>query len=318
MKTKIIALLIICLPILSFSQIINPKNVFKRKAEQRANQKIDQSIDSALDKLFAPPKKDKNTEDSTDNTGKAEKNDGLDISGIMGAFNMGGTPKATYSFSSSMTMKMTINNPKEKQNFTMRNKYMFSDDMSAIGIKFIGSDNPEMSKASAMMDAMVMDMEQKKMFTFMNNDGKKTMMGMGFKGDDLSKYVEEENDKIVVTKTTKSKTIAGHTCTGYTVENPKDKSNILMWVSNTRVGEFAKLAASMSSGSSPFGGAKMAQKNYMAYNAHPEFVKMAQEGRMILGFSGKGDNGETTDMEFEEIKANDKVTFNTGGYKSMF
>ena len=56
----------------------------------------------------------------------------------------------------------------------------------------------------------------------------------------------------------------------------------------------------------------------MAYNAHPELVKIAEQGRMVLGYTVKSDKGDTTEMEFEEIKPNDKSSFGTGDYKSMF
>jgi hypothetical protein len=318
---KFFSFLVVYFGLLYFNhaQIVNPKDLLKRKAEQRANQKIEEGVDKVLDGLFAPKKKESTNKDKPNTTDEDSENvSAPDLSGILGKFDMGGKPKSAYSFSSSMTMKMTMNNPKEKESFSMRTKYMFSDDMNSFGVRMLGSDNPDMAKATSMMDAMVMDFEQKKMFTFMNNNGQKTMMGIGFKDDALTKYVEKENDKIKVTKTSQTKTIAGYKCDAFLVENEKEKDTFTMWVSQNRVGEMAKMAAKMSQGSSPFGGAKASNKNYMAYNAHPEFVKMANEGRMMLGFSAKGEKGETTEMEFEEIKPNDKVTFDTAGYKSMF
>ncbi len=312
MKKIKILLIILSIGFGSSAQIWNPKNVAKRKAEDRVNQKVDSTIDKALDGLFAPKKNDKKSGDNT-KTSSGEP----DISGILGGLNMGGTPNSSYSFSSSLTMKMTMSNPKEKSNFTMRSKYMFSEDNTAMGIKFLESDNKDLAKSTAMMDAVIMDFGQQKIFTFMNNDGQKTMMGIGIKDDDLSKYVEKENDKINIEKTTQSKTIAGYKCTGYKINQTNEKSEVLMWVSNTRVGDFAKLASKMSQGGSPFG-VKAKTPNYMSYNVHPEFVKMANEGRMVLGFTAKGDKGETSDMEYEEVKVNDKMTFNTSGYKSMF
>ena len=175
----------------------------------------------------------------------------------------------------------------------------------------------DIAKASSAMDAMIMDFEQKKMFTFLTNEGKKTLMAIGLKTDATEKYVEEENQKIKITKTSQTKTIADYKCDGYLLENGKDKENMLMWISQNNVGEMAKLARKMSTGFSSMNG-KSNAINYMAYNAHPEFVKIAEQGRMVLGFSVKGENGEETEMEFEDIKPNDKFLFATSAYKSMF
>jgi Domain of unknown function (DUF4412) len=290
------------------AQIINPKEILRRKTEQRANQKIDQTIDKALDGLFNSTKKPA----SNENSPTAEPNSG---NGLLKGFEMGGKPQSSYNFSSSMVMKMTMKSTKEKDNFMMRTKYMFAEDLSAMSIKFMSSDNPDMAKASQVMDAVVMDFQQNKIFSFSNNDGQKMVMGIGIREDAMEQYVEKENEKIKVTKTSETKTIAGYLCNGYTVENEKDK--ITMWVSQNSVGNFAKMSQKMSQSSS-FGGKNASSKNYMAYNAHPEFVKMANEGRVILGYSAQGNKGEQIDMEVEEVNPNDANTFSTEGYKSMF
>ena len=298
----------------------------EKKKEEDPLKKAEAAFDKAFDGLFKTKKKEEpakteanKQKETTTKSKESTKEKSTDSSGggSFGGFSFGGKPKASYNFGSSMTMKITQNNPKDKKSFTMRNKYLFTDDLSAMAIKFIGSDNPDMAKASSAMDAIVMDFDQKKMFTLMNNDGKKSLMAIGFKGDALEKYVEEENEKIKVTKTGQTKTIVGYKCDGYLIESGKEKDNVLMWVSQNKVGEMAKLAKKMSAGSSPFGG-KSSSKNYMAYNAHPELVKIAEQGRMVLGYSIKGEKGEETEMEFEEIKPSDKFTLSTSEYKSMF
>ncbi|MCP9770766.1 DUF4412 domain-containing protein [Lacihabitans sp. LS3-19] len=296
------------------SNILNAQET--KKTEEDPIKKVEDAFDKAFDGLFKTKKKESSEPKTSSEKPKPAAKEKTESSGF-GGFSFGGKPKASYSFGSSMTMKLTIKSAKDKKSTTMRNKYMFADDMSAMAIKFLSSDNPDMAKASANMDAIVMDFDQKKMFTFLNNDGKKTLMGIGFKGDELEKYVEKENSKISVTKTSQTKTIAGYKCDGYIIKSDDQKEDILMWISQNRVGEMAKMAQKMSQGSSPFGG-KSTSKNYMAYNAHPELVKIAEQGRMVLGYTVKSDKGDETEMEFEELKPNDKSSFGTGDYKSMF
>jgi len=178
----------------------------KKKTEEDPLKKVEAEFNKAFDGLFKTKKKETTDPKPDQQKPKSDSKEVNNSTDTFGGFSFGGKPKESYSFGSSMTMKMTQKNPKDKQSFTMRNKYMFSDDMSAMAIKFIGSDNPDMAKASSAMDAMVMDFEQKKMFTFMNNEGKKTLMAIGFKADEMEKYVEKENQNIKITKTAQTKT----------------------------------------------------------------------------------------------------------------
>jgi hypothetical protein len=316
MKNILLSILLLASFHFTSAQIWNPKDVAKRKAENKVNQKMDQSIDKALDGLFSPKKKDKSTSKS-ESEESTETNAQPDVSGFLKGLNMGGTPKPSYAFGSSMTMKVITENAKTKEKFTMRMKYMFGKDLQTVGVKFLGSDNPEMAKASGSMDAMIMDFEQQKMFTFLNSNGQKSVMGMGFKNDPIADMAEKDSEKMTITKTGQTKTIAGYKCDGYQVKTDKDKENVIMWISQNKVGEMAQMAAKMSQGGSPFG-MKASQKNYMAYNAHPELVKMAKEGRMVLGYTAVGDKGETMEMEFEDLKPSDNINFSSAGYKSMF
>lgn len=317
MKNILLNILLLVSFHFSSAQIWNPKDVAKRKAENKVNQKMDQSIDKALDGLFNPKKK------TEKNSSNSEAEDGLetsgqpDVSGFLKGLNMGGTPKPSYAFGSSMTMKVITENVKTKEKFTILMKYMFGKDLQSVGVRFLGSDNPEMAKASGTMDAMIMDFEQQKMFTFLNSNGQKSVMGMGFKNDPIAEMAEKDSEKMIITKTGQTKTIAGYKCDGYQVKTDKEKENVTMWISQNKVGEMAQMATKISQGGSPFG-MKASQKNYMAYNAHPELAKMAKEGRMVLGYTAIGVKGETMEMEFEDLKPTDNINFSSTGYKSMF
>jgi hypothetical protein len=291
----------------------------EKKKEEDPLKKAEAAFDKAFDGLFKTKKKEETTTKADTSKEKVITKDTKEekSGGGFGGFTLGGKPKASYNFVSSMTMKMTMTEPKKKTQNVLQNKYFFGADDKAVGIKFIGSSNSDMQKASATMEMIVMDLEQNKMFTFTNNNGTKNLMAIGFKPDKLEQYAKENDEQIKITKTSETKTIAGYKCDGYKVEDQESKDQVLMWISQSRVGEFAKLGQKMGYGSGGVAG-KSAQKNYMAYYAHPELAKMAKEGRAVLGYSVKAENGNTVDMEIEEVKLSDKSTFDTSTYKSLF
>lgn len=305
--------------LLAASLSVTAQETQEKKKEEDPLKKAEAAFDKAFDGLFKTKKKEETTTKTDSPKEKPSTKETKDEKpgGGFGGFSFGGKPKANYNFESSMTMKMTMKGTKEKENTTMRNKYMFTKDGKAMGVKFLGSDNPDMQKASGSMDALVMDFEQNKMFTFMTNDGKKTLMAMGFKNDPTQQAIEKEPAKVKITKSNEAKTIVGYKCDGYWIENDEKKDKIMMWVSQNRVGEMAKMTQKMAMGSSP-NGSKGATKNYMAYYSHPEFAKLFEQGKVVLGYTSKTEKGEQVDMEVEEIKPNDKIVFDTAGYKTMF
>jgi hypothetical protein len=223
-------------------------------------------------------------------------------------------PKPKYIFSSSITMKMTSSGNKKNDNFTMRYKYMFTNALDAMGMKFLDSNNPDMAKLSQMMELIVLDFEELKMYNFINSEGNKTVLGIGFKGDRLQKTVEKENAKIKITANGQTKTIAGYQCDGYNLEHEGNKDQVIMWISQKSIGLMAKMAEKMAQGA----GSMAKSKNYLGYGAHPELKKMAETGRMSLGYSSVSKNGDKMEMEFEKLNANDKSEFDATAFKSLF
>lgn len=219
-------------------------------------------------------------------------------------------PESGYSFSSSMTYKMSTTNRKGKSTW-MSNKYYFTDKSTAVGMKF--QESSEGDKAMAGIDFMVIDVSQARIFTFMES---KMVMGIALRQDKINEIIEKENGAISVTKTPEVKTIMGYECEGYSIKNEKDKSDVIMWVSKKQIQSVAHLATQMARAFS--GGGKGGQTNYFAYNAHPELAKIAREGRGILGYTTTSDKGEVTEMELTEIEPQINYTFNASGYKSMF
>ncbi len=285
------------------AQLLDPGRLMKRKAEERINRKMEEAVDKALDKAMTPKKEGDSSGSGENNT--ADK--------LLKSLDLGGTPSPVYHFSSSMIMKTITTNPKNKKTSTMRAKYMFSEDGSALCNKFLSSDDPDMAKATASMEGIIFDFGQKKVFTFMNDKGNKSMMAIGFGGEALKEHAAKENAKMEITKTSETRTIAGHVCEGYRLKNEGEE--MMLWISRDRIPQMASVASKMGYGSSY--GNKNPSKNYMTYGANPELVKIAGEGRMVMGYSARSAKGEESTMELEEINANDKNTFETSGYKSM-
>jgi hypothetical protein len=239
----------------------------------------------------------------------AQEKDGL--SGKLGL--TGAKPDATYIFDGNMTQRVTMTNKKGKQTW-IDNQIYFGKNEAYIGTKLAGSNDPSMEKNLGMMELTVVDLAKSRIFNFMNTNGSKMVMGIGFKGDKLTETIEKENAKITVSKTDKTKTIMGYACDGYAVKNDKDGTEVMMWVSQKSIPQMARLGHQMAKAYSGQG----KQTNYMAYNAHPEFVKIAKDGRGVLGYSSTTDKGETTEMEITKLNPSESFTFKSGDYKSMF
>lgn len=286
----------------SAAQVFNPKTVLKRKSEDRINQRVDQSIDKALDKLFAPSAK------------KGGENGASQSENPLAGLQMGGKPADAYTFQASMIVQMKMTGGKETQSWRM--KYLFDNEARWMGMKFLEGNDPSMAQAYQMMDAVVFDFNQMKIFSFINNNGSKMAMGLGFKPDKLESQLETQPEKYTLTKTTESKTIGGQACQGWKMTDEKGKESVMLWVSNSPVGDFSRFAKAMARSGGNL--TKGKSPNMMAYQSHPELLKMASQGRMILGMSSKGDKGEQMEMEFLDFKSNDSVTFRTNGYQSMF
>lgn len=225
-------------------------------------------------------------------------------------FMKGVKPESAYTFTSSMTYKMTSVNRKGKSSW-VTTQYYFSPKGTTMGMKFINSSDGD--KAAGGIDFMVVDVTQAKVFTFMES---KMVIGMAVRQDKFNEMVEKENASISVTKTGETKTIMGYECEGYSIKNDKDNSDVMMWVSKKKIEPMANLGSQMAKAYT--GAGKGGQNNYFAYNAHPELARIAQEGRAVLGYTTRSEKGDVTEMEVTEIQPKMDYTFKASDYKSMF
>ena len=241
--------------VFSYAQILNPRRLGKKvadraaqRAEQRAegklNESIDRGVDKAFDSIFNTSKKTTETASQTENpvntpaanSTSAEMSQeqamGM-LSGLLGGMNSSPPPSESYSFESSYVMN--ISSKGSDGDFSMQNKYYFTSSGQYMGSKMIGGSNPEMSKQAQGLEAIIIDFEKECMYTFMEAQGRKSMIGMSMKaaGDMAAKMAQEENSGTSITKTGETKTISGYTCDGYLLTQGKDKN--LIWISRSRV-----------------------------------------------------------------------------------
>lgn len=223
------------------------------------------------------------------------------------------TPNASYAFEHSFTYKVVMLDKRGKET-SFTSKMYFSKGNKAFGIKMLDSNDPDMSKAMSAMDLMVMDLAQDKMFNFMSNDGKKIVMGISVKPDKLQEDMESK--EVSIKKTGETKTIMGYECDGYLVNMEGQKEDVMMWVSQKSVDLIADLGEDI--GKAFAGSNKGKRNNYYGYNTHPEFVKLAKQGRVTLGYSSTGTKGEKVDFEFTEVSPNENYVFSASDYDSLY
>ncbi|UBM58381.1 DUF4412 domain-containing protein [Marinilongibacter aquaticus] len=328
---------VFCLALLAsssvaYSQIFSVDRLKKRakdRAEQRAednvNNRVDRGVDKVIDGLFGGV--DKGAKKTTDavkdaasgsgeeskstNTSDAQSEEQAKkmLGGLLSGIGNAPAPEGSYGFKSSYVMKITAKDKKGES--LMRMKYYFTDETNAVGTKILEMSDGK-NKGQNPIDFMVMDFDKESMYTFMNNNGSKTMMGISY--NQTSNVIEDEANKSMektsYTKTGQTKTIAGYKCDGYLINDGKEEMTV--WISQGKVPVIASYYKSF---------AKMAGNNSnskikLDYAKNPEIYKMAMEGRALMGMDNV-DKNEETHMEVESVEANDSFSFSTSGYSNM-
>ncbi|WP_341227327.1 DUF4412 domain-containing protein [uncultured Arcticibacterium sp.] len=320
--------------VFSYGQILNPRRIGKKvadraaqRAEQRAEQKANESIDKGVDKVFdsifnsgnkttesKPQTETKANTPTPTNSSSAEMSQeqamGM-LSGMLGGMGSTPPPSDSYSFSSSYVMDIKTKN--SEGDFNMKNKYYFTQSGNYMGSKMISGSSPGMTGDTHGLQAIIIDFDKDCMYTFMEAEGKKNMIGMSMKaaGNMAAKMAEEQNEATTFTKTGETKTISGYTCDAYLLTQGKDKNTI--WISRSRVPvvsayykSFQKMASSGST--SLFN---------IDNTANAEMMKFATEGRAMLGMNSLSEDGEQIAMEVTDIKESDNYTIQTAGYENM-
>ncbi|MFT5886686.1 MAG: hypothetical protein ACI9IP_003154 [Arcticibacterium sp.] len=304
------------------AQIISGKNIKNRlikragqRAEEKATQKmedgVDKGVDKVFDSLFGPPAKKtepKTTANSGNDNSSEEAALGM-MNKMMSSFGVSEAPSSNYNFSSSYVMN--IQSKTKDEDFKMKTKYYFTESGKYMGTKILEGTHPQMNSSTGGMEAMIMDFEKKSMYTFLNTDGKKVMMGISLNSTlGIAEASSSEAMESKLTKTGETKTIAGYATDAFLLTQGEDKSTI--WISRSRVpvvSTYYEAFQKMSSSGNSFLSANTSSNAQMA--------AFAKEGRAMLGMSSKTKDGDEMNMEVENIQASDPFSFSTSGYENM-
>lgn len=303
----------------STSQIIDPRKIVKRKAEdkvnQKVNEKVDEAVDQALNKVFEGFGK-KTTNNSTEkttteSTSPNQPNEAEEaVNGLFKSLSFDGTPKDSYSFGASYTVKITFTDTNEKTSQVFLTKYRFAGNGKAVCSQFVSASDAQMSEGMQGIKATVFDLEQQKMFMFMENNGQKTVLSLGVKNVPplTEEQLNAQQNNVKFTKQNQTKTIGNYTCDAYLME--EDGEKFTMWISQSKVPVVANYY-------SAYNQMALSQKNqkynYQTYQNHPEMLRLMKEGRVMLGMERKEQGGEFL-MDILDIKENDPLIFDAAGY----
>lgn len=289
-----------------------------QRAEDKVNQKVDSGVDKVIDGLFGAVEKSvkpsENKKTTTTESNNSEKEIGEEdamnmLSNILGGMNKVSPPAASYDFNSSYDMKMKMSDKKGKVT-GLTYRYMFSNSSAYMGGKLIDAEDPQMKSQMGSMEAMIFDFEKNSMYTFMNLNGQKQMMGIGFKEGITGDLAKDSYEKTTYTKTSQRKTIAGYTTTGY--EMIQDGEKYLIWISDKPIAFIGKYYEAFN---------KMSKANSsngvnMAYDIDEQLKGLMENGQMMLGMNSETADGKM-EMEVVKISPNDASTFSTTGYSNM-
>jgi hypothetical protein len=150
------------------------------KTTQKMDEGVDKSVDKVFDSLFGNTSKPASTEtptNSSDPNASQSQADAMKmLNGMLGGMGKAAAPNGSYSFSSSYIMDVkTIS---KKENLDMKMKYYFTDNGNYVGTKMLGGTDPKTNEGMQTFEAMIMDFDKSSMYTFMNTNGKKSMLGI--------------------------------------------------------------------------------------------------------------------------------------------
>lgn len=319
MKNKISGLLVLVILSTSsvgYAQIFSAERLLKRakdrvnnRTEQKVNDKVDSGVDKVLDGVFKKVDQPISKKENKQEPAEAQTADLL--GGLFGGLGNAPTPLETYTFQSSYVMEIKVSEKKETTAITT--KYFFDKNGENVGSKVLSmSSNKNISKEAQAIDFMVMNTQNNGMYSFMNMNGKKSMIGISLgkeTQEDIKQLVNEENESLV--KTNETLTIAGRNTHAYIMKD--DKGTISkIWISDKPVPEVATYYKTFQ---------KMMQNDkntkVSPYAGNAEMNKLVMEGRAVLGMDSKDKKGAETQLRITEINPNDDFTFNTVGYENM-
>ncbi|MEM1123374.1 MAG: DUF4412 domain-containing protein [Bacteroidota bacterium] len=277
----------------------------KRRAQNKAQNKVDRTVDEAVDdafesigSLFKKKKKKQDTNNSSNEGDNAKETDEADqaMGSVMDMLGGGKSPAEaglpnSYAFDTKVRMRMTSINKRGKEDTGTLNMLL------ADGKDYMGYDMEEENGGFA-----VMDMERMKMVAVVTEEesgmNMATVMDMESTLAAASQYqTEEEVDdrdysSFKVTKTGKTKTIAGYQCTQYIIEGDDAEGEVWKAKDFNKM-NLMKMGASMS---------QMMQQN-KDMQMPTELVELLQDGFAFESNFYDKKSKERSIMVVEEVKS---------------
>lgn len=265
----------------------------KNKAQNKVDRKVDEAVDDAFNEignLFKKKKKKKaETEGDYENEDQSDYENEDDARGGLASMIMGGKSASElglpdmYAFETYIKTKLTSTNKRGKES-TSDFIYLLPKEGEYMGY--------EVEKQAI----GVMDMEAKKIVTVIEDQNMATVMDMETIVEIASDYQEETTqadvNDIKITKTGKTKMIAGYKCEQYLIEN--DETEGEMW----KALDFNEIDL-MKMGS---GMAQMMQQN-KKLKVPKDYLEFMESGFMFEGTFLDKKNQEKTHMLVVSVEA---------------
>jgi hypothetical protein len=290
-RTLLFAILILLLPATSYGQLggllrkasNKVLNTVGKEAEKEANKQADsvlqakteKPVDNAVDKAFDKTMGDKNESsgDQNKNSG-GQKRGGLNLGSVFG----GGDIKHNeeYSFDGRMYMQMEMY---DKKDVTKSDYYIYFNKVNSdAGIEF-KTIAKEGDKAEPLSTVMVYDNQNKCFMMLIDKDGQKTGIISTLPSDSAMKARTAERSGTEskpanITKTGRSRVIAGYKCDEYKITEQEKKGYALYWMTKD-----LKIKADKSSwgkaGIPSYYGAGLEGSSMLAMESYDESGKLA-------------------------------------------
>lgn len=270
MKPLTFCLLVLCGSTFYAEAQINPGRVIERAAGRQLNRELNREMRESVEESDR-----ERTKDDSDSK-----------------------PAATYKFGADAKVKLQnfkIRRKDEKAEDPIFYRYYFPASGDYLGMKPLGEDKES-------MDMVIL--ENKRTHSFVSQDGSKMRMSMNLerfmKRQNKQVVGTEDDEKFTIRHTGNTKTILGHSCDEYIIENEDKTHRSTYWLATVLEEQVQKLPLLfMSAGS------------YMS--PHLKGNKgMVLEMEMI-----DEESKSRTTFEVTELNLNNKTTFDTQGYRSM-
>lgn len=271
MKQLTFCLLVLCGSSFYAQAQINPGRLIERAAGRQLEKEIDREL-----------------RESAEENDRERTDDDLDTK-----------PAATYSFAADMKVKIQtykIRRKGEKAEDPITYRYFFPTSGDYLGMKPLTEDTES-------MDMVIL--ENKMTHSFVNQDGTKMRMSM-----DMERFAKRYNNQTVeesgeeenfsIRRTGKTKTILGHSCDEYIMENEDKTHRSTYWVASILEEQVQKLPMLFMSMGNSLAPDLEGNKGMVL---EMEMIDEESKQRMIF--------------EVQELNLDNETTFNTEGYRSM-